>query len=194
MATAAQQTPPQQRRSQQAATEPPEPAEENPSGEEAVAAMAGEKGRRPTDREVDSATEWFMSDEPPEGEADLEHTIELNVGGPDENTEHYVAWTVKPIDLDELRRIRRQATSSRAQRRAGGDGYDEVAANIKTVIAGTVDPDLIGAAREKGTNPEVLLRGKFRHKPGLLAQLSGQIMALSGYDDADVREVKAAGN
>ena len=37
----------------------------------------------------------------------------------------------------------------------------------------------------------VLLK-RFERKPGLIAQLAGQIMALSGFDDEDVRDALSA--
>ena len=164
-------------------------AAEEPTGEESVDKAAAGKAQTP--QEHSAALEWLLSDEP-DAEGEYEHTIEVNVGTADK--ERFIEWTIRPVDLDELRRIRRQATGSRAARRAGADGFDEVAGNLRVVIAGTVEPDLVAAAREQNTSPDFVLRARFSRKPGLLAQIAGEIMALSGYDDEDVREVKAAGN
>jgi hypothetical protein len=57
-----------------------------------------------------------------------------------------------------------------------------------------VDPDVEALARDRGMTPEGLLQKQFRTKPGLIAQLSTQIMALSGFDDEDVRDALSAKN
>ena len=60
------------------------------------------------------------------------------------------------------------------------------------VAAGTVEPDLQQIAAQMGapTIAAMLLR-RFSHKPGLIGQISGEIMGLSGFDDEDVAEVEA---
>ena len=40
----------------------------------------------------------------------------------------------------------------------------------------------------------MVLKHRFRRKPGLIDQLAGRIMDLSGYDEEDVREAEAAKN
>lgn len=164
---------------------------EDREGPELIRAIAD--GDQPSEREVMSAMEWFLSDD-----ADLSytHTIQINVGPP--TKEIWVEWEIQAVDLDTLKRIRKSAQggTKAEKRRAQQTGeLDEVEANIRIVVEGTVAPDLKEIARNaRLTDPGEALRRKFRHKPGLLGQLSGEIMSISGYDDEDVREVDAAGN
>jgi hypothetical protein len=137
------------------------------------------------------ALDWFLSDEP-DGSESQTRTIEINVGSPTQ--EKWIPWEIRAVDLDTLRRIRRQAMGNRAQRRTGGE-IDEVAANLRIVVEGTVTPDLLQAAKTLGiADASEALRQRFSRKPGLLGQIAGEIMSLSGYDDEDVREAAAAGN
>jgi hypothetical protein len=146
---------------------------------------------RLTPEERADALAWFLSDT---DDTDLTHTFEINVGGLE--NKHWVKWTIKPVDMDRLRRIRKQSqpAGNRQQRRNGQTGeFDEIAANVAIVVEGTVIPDLRAAARQlHAIEPGVLVRTRFAHKPGLLAQIAGEIMSISGYDDDDVREVDAA--
>lgn len=162
---------------------------EERTGPELIKAAADPKEKL-SDGEQSSALEWFLSDDPAE---DIEQTrvLELNVGARD-GGEKWIEWTIRAVDLDTIRRIRRQTLGNRAARQGG---VDEVQANLKIVLAGTVDPDLTAAAHAKQVaEPTRLLQHRFRHKPGLLGQIAGEIMALSGFDDEDVREVAAARN
>lgn len=164
----------------------PEPGERTPTEAVDAAAEAGAMTRE----EHDAATAWFLSDDP-DDEGELTRTIEINVGGDEEK---HIPWTIRAIDLDSLRRIRRSISGTRAQRRQGGE-LDEVAANLKIVIEGTVNPDIAAGAQALGiASPETALKSRFRHKPGLIGQIAGEILSLSGYDEEDVREVQAAKN
>lgn len=148
------------------------------------------EGKPTTHEEHNAALDWFLSDDPSD-DGELTRTLSLNVGGEDEKL---IPWTIRAIDLDTLRRIRRQVAGNRAQRRSGGE-MDEVAANLKIVVEGTVEPPLVEAAKQMGiASPETALKTRFRHKPGLIGQLAGEILSLSGYDEEDVREVAAAKN
>jgi hypothetical protein len=81
---------------------------------------------------------------------------------------------------------------------------DATEAGLRTVVYGTVEPDLAEAARRKGLTapdpawgPMQIVKHRFRHKPGLVDQLTAEIFDISGFDEEDVREtkeVKAAGN
>ena len=159
-------------------------------GKEAVRAAAA--GAKLTPEDQDAALEWFLSTDPEED--DEVTTIEINVGTADKP--RFIPWTIRSIDLDVLRRIRRQAMSgNRAARRAGGQEVDEIAANLRIILEGTVKPDIAAAARELGiADPATALRLRFKRKPGLLGQIAAEIMSLSGYDEEDVREAQAAGN
>jgi len=66
--------------------------------------------------------------------------------------------------------------------------------NLRTIIAGSVDPDIKAIAERKRQQPERLLALRFARKPGLIAQLASKIMELSGFDDEDIRSALAAKN
>lgn len=191
MATTQTQAPPQ---GSIAAPPPPDLSGEQSqrSTAEVLAAAAnaakGKKEQFEGDELVD-ATDWFLSDT---DETDLTHTFQINVGSIKQK--RWIDWTVKPVDMDRLRKIRRQAQQgNRMQRRAGNSEFDEVTANVQIVLDGTISPDLRQAAQQIGVaDPGIAVRSRFAHKPGLLAQIAGEIMSISGYDDEDVREVDAA--
>lgn len=140
--------------------------------------------------EASSALEWFLSEEP-EGDEEQTHTIELNVGVGD--AQNWITWIVRPIDSDELRRIQRQTANLRRRGRQDDLAIDQLG-NLKVIIAGSVEPDIVAIADQKGKQPEAILLQRFVKKPGLIAQLAGQIMALSGFDDEDVRDALSAKN
>lgn len=168
----------------------PEPVETEPAtGPDLIKKLADPKGaEKASEGEKMDALEWFLSDD---SDA-FTHTMELNVGTP--NKPKWIGWEMKPVDLDTLRRIRRQAAGNRKSRRDNNGEIDEVEANLRIVVEGTVSPDMKEVAKAKGIlDPADALRFKFQHKPGLLGQIAGEIMALSGYDDEDLREVDAAG-
>lgn len=141
-----------------------------------------------------TALDWFLSDAP----VAVEYTFDINIGNP--RDQQWVSWTIRAVDVDVLKRIRKEAEGPRRARRARqpGDAIEvdqqEMAARI--VVAGTIDPDLHEVAKMKGApdhpDPDVaaiqILKHRFRHKPGLIEQLSLEVMSLSGYDDEDVRE------
>jgi hypothetical protein len=195
--------PPQQRvagrqRSQQAEQALPPPTtlrgrEDRPQDEDRTTAdvLADLGHDRPvSEPEATSALEWFLSEDPDE-ETEPTHVLELNVGVGD--APKWVSWIVRPIDSDELRRIQRTTSALRRRGRQDDLAIDTLG-NLKIIMAGSVDPDIEALARDRGVTPEALLQKQFRTKPGLIAQLSGQIMALSGFDDEDVRDALSAKN
>jgi hypothetical protein len=149
------------------------------------------EGKSKDAAEHNAALDWFLSDDPSD-EGELQRVLEINVGGEKEKN---IPWTIRAIDVDTLRRIRRSVAGGRAQRRQGGE-LDEVTANLKIVVEGTVNPPLAEIAKAKNIagGAETALKLKFRHKSGLIGQLAGEILSLSGYDEDDVREVSAAKN
>jgi hypothetical protein len=183
----------QQVKERRAARERKEAGETDDSrnGSSLIKAIAD--GEEFSEEEAVDAMEWFLS---PEDER-FTHTISINVGSP--TKAKWIDWEIQPVDLDTLKKIREksQGGGSRQQRRrnqASGD-IDEVEANLAIVVEGTVTPDLREIANQmRLVDPGDALRRKFAHKPGLLGQLSGEIMSISGYDDEDVREVDAAKN
>jgi hypothetical protein len=155
---------------------------------DAAARAANGKDKLNDEEQVD-ALEWFLSDT---DATELTHTFQVNVGT--QLKKVWIDWTIKPVDMDRLRAIRRRSAQGGSRRqRAQGEQFDEVAANVQIVLEGTIDPDLRAAGKQLGAaDPSFAVRGRFAHKPGLLAQIAGEIMSLSGYDDEDVREVDAA--
>lgn len=150
--------------------------------EEAVQAAARKQSL--DDKNQGAALEWFLSSEAD----DPTKAIQVDVGV---GEERWIDWTIRPIDLDALRRIRRLATVGPR----GRQEVDDAQANLRIVVDGTVDPDLKAIAARLGiADPALALRQRFAAKPGLLGLIAGEILALSGYDDEKVREAEAAGN
>jgi Phage XkdN-like tail assembly chaperone protein, TAC len=180
--------------------EAPEPDEVRSVDPGREAVRRASQGATLSGEDVDAATEWFLTDEE---EEDYE-VVQLNIGSGDEP--RWINWTVRSVDSEVLRRIQRQG-QNRAQRRRGArtgalPDVDPQEANARIVVEGTVHPDLADIARRKGV-PETadptsaamtVLKHRFRRKPGLIDQLAGRIMDLSGYDEEDVREAEAAKN
>lgn len=167
-----------------------QPDSEDKSGPDLIRAAAD--GEELSEGEKLDALEWLLSAD----EDSFTHVIEVNVGSP--TKEKWINWEIRPVDLDTLRRIRKasQGGSRAQQRRAQQTGeMDEVEVNLRIVVEGTVYPDLRSVANDlRLVDPADALKRKFAHKPGLLGQISGEIMSISGYDDEDVREVEAAKN
>lgn len=144
-----------------------------------------------------AATDWFLSDDETTGSTAAQ-PIELNVGGPvGTGREKWVEFIVQPIEREELKRIRKQNTKPGAN---NTEEVDEMAANLRITVEGLVSPNLKGDKRMRkvrGTeylDPADALAARFAHKPGLIDQLAGKIIEVSGYSDGDIRDVKAAGN
>lgn len=152
-----------------------------------------DKGPELDNETIMSATDWFLSDEDDE---DITRTFELNVGvGKDK----WVRWTVRALDRDRIRDLRKLGMS-RATRRSGGEA-DDMRVNLLIATEGSVvdftDPRVRSYKANDGTvgeliAPEDVLRYRFRKKPGLIDQIAGEVLSTSGYDDDDVREVAAA--
>lgn len=160
--------------------------------EEGLAAAADPKGTV-TAEVSDAALQWFLDDTEPT----FHRTLELNVGQDDKP--NFVKWTIRALSGEEIAGINRQASGNRNARRAGGErDLDEVQRRV--VALATVEPDLDAVVKLKHADTSQsdplwaranVLAHRFRHKPGLITQLSGQVMDLSGYDEDDVRGVAA---
>jgi hypothetical protein len=164
------------------------PQEEDRGTPDVLADLAADKSV--SESEATSALEWFLDEEPDE-DAEPTHIIEINVGVGDNSK--WVRWTVRPIDTDELRRIQRTTSALRRRGRQDDLAIDQLG-NLKVIIAGSVEPDVEALAHDRGVTPEALLQKQFRKKPGLIAQIANQIMALYGFDDEDVRDALSAKN
>lgn len=143
-------------------------------------------GQPMDEEELAAATEWLLSDE----QEVNTRKLRIRIGGSDDAPE-YGAWIIRAVGVDVIRSAEREASGNRAQRRQGG-GYDELKANLRIVATGTVAPDLVALAKQRGLrDPVTLLERRFKFKSGIVAQLAGEVMSLSGFDAEDV---KAAGN
>jgi XkdN-like tail assembly chaperone len=159
----------------------------------AAAVAAARDARSIGDGEAASALDWFLNEDPSAAANETE-TKELNFGTQD--SPKWVPWTIKAVPMEVMRAIRKKAQNSRLARQTGET--DEYRVNLEIVVEGTVDPDIKEATRilnEQGRfsgDPVDALRAKFQPKPGYIAQLAGQIMTLSGFNDEDVRDAERA--
>lgn len=183
----------------------PRDADRDPlDGKQAVDRAAGPKGTTDpragekeaaalTQEEKRAALDWFLDDD--DSEAGLTQVVQLNVAGPDE-PENWIDWTIRSLDLDTIDAIRqRHRRGNRQQRREGTATVDEMATAVAIVTTATVVPNLEEIRqRKQAVSAEHVLRHRFRGKGGLIIQLSGKVLELSGYDDDDVREARAARN
>lgn len=150
--------------------------------------------------DVQAVTEWLLSDN-----AEVNsRKLTVVAGGSDEKP-IIVDWYITAINIDVIRSAEREASGAGQGRgaRRGQPQYDELAANLRIVAESTwsivakgapSDPNqsIKNLAKSRGLrDPTTWLQMKFRHKPGLIAQVAGEVMALSGFDKDDVR---AAGN
>jgi hypothetical protein len=165
------------------------------TGAEAVK-KAAQRGSNLSDEEADAATEWLLSEDPAVA-PEATRKLTINVGTADEPNE--IPWVIRAIDGVVLREIQRSTNNPRAIRRGGGEP-DQMEVHARTVVAGTVLPDLAAASRKaaEGRNQtakatHVFLAQRFEHKPGLIPQIAAEIMQLSGFDDTDVRETVGGG-
>jgi hypothetical protein len=139
------------------------------------------------------ATAWFLSDEV---EENASATLPVNVaaaGAP----ERWVNFKISVVDRDRIRDLRRESTITKPD---GTEQIDEMEANLKIAVEGLLDPDIKGDPRMRQVrgqtfvDPGDALRARFAHKPGLIDQIAGRVVQISGYGENDVREVQAAGN
>lgn len=140
-----------------------------------------------------SATDWFLSsDEQEQAWA----WVPVNVAGAGK-PEQIVDFKVQVVDRDKIRELRR------ASERKNADGIsevDEMEANLQIVVEGLIEPNLRTDEQFRTVrgqyfpDPAEALRARFAYKPGLIDQIAGKVVEISGYNDKDVKEVKAAGN
>lgn len=164
---------------------------EDNAGRAAVVDMArlsdDKKEEVPAQTKMD-ALDWFLSDDPDEGVATK--VIALNVATkPGE--ERWIEWTIQAMQRERIQTIRDQVRK-RGRRARRGDETDEAQSNLRIATEGTVYPDLRDPkVRGEFLDPSDALKHRFRNKPGLIDQIAGEVIGISGYDDDDVREVDA---
>lgn len=146
------------------------------------AAMDAVEGGSTDEEDIAAATEWLLSDE----QVVNTRKLRIRIGGSDDDPE-YGGWVIRAVGVDVIRGAEREASGNRQQQRSG-QGYDELKANLRIVAAGTIEPDLVAVAKQRGIrDPAVILRQRFQFRSGILAQIAGEIMSLSGFDAEDVR-------
>lgn len=178
--------------------------------EQAAQSLGGAK--RLDQQQRTDAMAWLLADDDEDMRTE---TWEFNVGTDDNPT--WVEWQVGPIDADTMKELRaraRQAGSQNRQQRRqrtadGEDNFDVTLFNLLMVAHSTVSPNLGEVAAQRGVlvngdmlaGPVEILKHRFRNKPGIVDQIAGKIMKLSGYDDDDAAKVtpqqtmvSAAGN
>jgi hypothetical protein len=167
-----------------------------PPGPKRAAVEKAAEGRKDlTDEDVMDATAWFLEEEP-EGEAERAvKTLEIDVGI---EKPRIIRWVVGSLDRERIAEIRTQAREQVAKRRGRRrsqdpfDDSDEMIANVRIAAEGTITPDLRDSGvRGKYADPADALKHKFRHKSGIIDQLAGAVIKISGYSAEDVQEVDA---
>lgn len=144
--------------------------------------------------EVVSALEHFLATEE-DAEVHVEPTeLKLNLGT--KGDKKWIRWVIAPVEDTRITAIRKESVKgTRAQRRSGQAEVDEALVGRKLVVEGTVDPDPRELARTMGfADPVDAVQAYFRKfgKTGLVTQISGEILSVSGWDDEDVQEVEVA--
>lgn len=146
----------------------------------------------------EDATAWFLdafAGETPE----VQNTLIVNVGGVGDARKD-IRWKIKALDGPLIRKIRENAESLVRRQGSSGAGATSAGfnANVRIVIEGSTDPDIKTLARQQGiADPTAMLEVVLQKKQGLIDQIAGSILTLSGYDQDDVQdeiEVRAAGN
>lgn len=146
--------------------------------------------------DVQDALEAFLRAEGDEEEV-VPTPLTINLG--DDSKPNKIKWVILPVDDTEITRIRENSRTkgSRAQRRRGEGEVDEALVARKIVAKATVDPDLKGLAKKLSlVDPVDALYAYFKKfgKTGLITQISGEVLSISGWDDEAVQamEVEAA--
>lgn len=163
-------------------TEPSTPRE---AVEALAAADPKTAAKETTEQQRSAALDWYLSPEP---ESDASAVIPVNVALAG-NEERIIDFTVQVIGMDDLRRIRRAAIDK--------DGrFDDGEFALQVCANSIIDPPIRTAAPAATEHPDPAerLKARLAHKPGLIEQISEQVLVISGWSSNDLKEVKAAGN
>lgn len=158
----------------------------------AAVAKKVSRGRKVTDEQAQDALEWFLqADDSSEVEP---KTLKLNMGTTD--LPQWINWVIGPVEDTLITKIREQSRKgTRAQRRRGDAEIDDMLVARRMVVEGTLNPDLRELGKKlKMVDPADAVQAFFQKagKTGLITQLSGEILSISGWDEEDVQEVEAA--
>lgn len=155
---------------------------------------AAARGEKLTESEVVHGIDHFLADGDTAARKVEPTELKLNLGTKQEPK--LLRWVVMPVEDTVITRIRKESTKgTRQQIRNGQGSVDEAVVGRKIVVHATVEPDLGALAKQLGVlDPADGLYAFFRKygKTGLITQLSGEILSISGWDDEDISEVEAA--
>jgi hypothetical protein len=157
----------------------------------AAADMERSDGELPTQEQMVSAMDWLLTDEPP-GESARTKTLTVTI-----RPGSKMRWTIRALEGQEFRMLRRAALGNRQQRRAliqdqDPSGIDESKYHALVLTQATVEPNLAEAAKAKNIDALSIVQHRFRFLPGVLAEMAGYVNELSGYDP-DLVEEEVAG-
>jgi hypothetical protein len=160
-------------------------------------AVEGRLDAKRDSEQMADALDWLMEREADPDRAPEPKTLKLNLGTSDEP--QWVRWVIVAVEDSKITAIREQSRKggNRRQRRAGtlDAEIDEMQVARKMVVEGTVEPAMGALAKRLGLiDPADAVYEFFRKagKTGLITQLSGEILSISGWDDEDLQEVDAA--
>lgn len=158
---------------------------------------AAARGEKLTEEEIPSALDYYLaSEEQTEAEPAIEpKELKLNLGTKEKP--EFVRWVVVPVEDTVITKFRRESQAgTRAQKRRGDAEVDEAVVARKIVERATIDPDprALAKAMDTGPDPKDAIYRFFarKGKTGMITQISGEVLSISGWDDEDVQEVEAA--
>lgn len=166
------------------------------AGRGPVVRAAGATDAKDVEPELEDALEYLLSAFTDPDSVVVTRVLRVNVGAP--NKPRILRWTIRNIPGPMIRKIREDA-EEQARRTKGSSGAQAgFDGNVRIVIEGTVDPDVKAGAVSLGVmDSGAFLETALQGKQGLIEQIAGAILTLSGYDDEDVNdelEARAAGN
>jgi hypothetical protein len=171
------------------------PTQSEGEGREAVKKAA--KGRKLDEHEAQDALEWFLAREGDANSAPEPKRMKLNLGSR-ENPQP-VWWVIGPVEdvrINAIRDAARKGGNRRQRRRSQEEQeVDEMLVARRIVVEATIEPDLGQLAKRMDlVDPADALHAFFAKagKTGLITQISGEVLTLSGWDDEDIEEVEAA--
>lgn len=156
---------------------------------------AAEGREQLSEDEMEDATSWFLEEEPEDENERAVKTLEVDVGI---KAPRIIRWVVGSLDRERIAAIRREAREQVARRQGRRrsvdpfDDTDEMIANVRIAAEGTIEPDLSNReVRGKYADPADALKAKFKSKSGIIDQIAGAVIRVSGYAADDVQEVDA---
>lgn len=156
------------------------------SEQEQAVIEASRSNSRLDAKQVQLATEWFLSEdeEPP---TVLAFDVDVAPSG---RPAHYVRWQVRALQRHEIKKIRQDAVDP-------DTGIeDDMEVNMRVLIAASVEPNFLELVKQtKYADPADLVSRRFAHKPGIIEAIARKANEMSGYGSVQIiKPVDAAGN